>query len=33
MSAGVADQSNLVKALLIRAEDARLMRDMKAMKG
>ena len=28
MSADVADHSNLIKALLIRAEDARLMRDM-----
>uniref|UniRef100_F6UN54 Bardet-Biedl syndrome 2 protein homolog n=1 Tax=Ornithorhynchus anatinus TaxID=9258 RepID=F6UN54_ORNAN len=32
LSADMADHSNLIRSLLVRAEDARLMRDMKTMK-
>lgn len=32
MNADMADSSNLIKALLIKAEDARILGDMKAMK-
>uniref|UniRef100_A0A5F9D3A6 Bardet-Biedl syndrome 2 protein homolog n=1 Tax=Oryctolagus cuniculus TaxID=9986 RepID=A0A5F9D3A6_RABIT len=32
LSADMADNSNLIRSLLVRAEDARLMRDMKTMK-
>lgn len=33
LSADMADNSNLIRSLLVRAEDARLMRDMKTMKS
>ncbi|XP_010363741.1 Bardet-Biedl syndrome 2 protein isoform X2 [Rhinopithecus roxellana] len=33
LSADMADHSNLIRSLLVRAEDARLMRDMKTMKS
>ncbi|KAF6287564.1 Bardet-Biedl syndrome 2 [Rhinolophus ferrumequinum] len=33
LSADMADNSNLIRSLLVRAEDARLMRDMKTMKN
>uniref|UniRef100_A0A452T0M3 Bardet-Biedl syndrome 2 protein homolog n=1 Tax=Ursus maritimus TaxID=29073 RepID=A0A452T0M3_URSMA len=33
LSAEMADNSNLIRSLLVRAEDARLMRDMKTMKN
>ncbi|KAF6076668.1 Bardet-Biedl syndrome 2 [Phyllostomus discolor] len=33
LSADMADNSNLIRSLLVRAEDARLMKDMKAMKN
>ncbi|XP_012860650.1 Bardet-Biedl syndrome 2 protein [Echinops telfairi] len=33
LSADMADNSSLIRSLLVRAEDARLMRDMKAMKN
>ncbi|XP_067575936.1 Bardet-Biedl syndrome 2 protein isoform X4 [Pseudorca crassidens] len=33
LSADMADNSNLIRSLLVRAEDARLMRDMRTMKN
>ncbi|ELW66176.1 Bardet-Biedl syndrome 2 protein [Tupaia chinensis] len=33
LSADMADNSNVIRSLLVRAEDARLMRDMKTMKN
>uniref|UniRef100_A0A8C6B746 Bardet-Biedl syndrome 2 protein homolog n=1 Tax=Monodon monoceros TaxID=40151 RepID=A0A8C6B746_MONMO len=33
LSADMADHSNLIRSLLVRAEDARLMRDMRTMKN